>query len=237
MSRQQYCREPAEPEKLICQNLSYNLDQLALRRDEIAFRNILESVIAGPLDLYQRDVEECLGVDINIFGKNKQGGCNFRRSGNVNDSGEKVRGDERKKGALNDNNIEKEKFQREKTFILEKPSLKIDIPKIIPNLESQFELFSKFGDSSSSGKQITLSQSDRWLRQAQVIDGWHLTTIDTAIVFRKVSAGSIWLLFKQWREFLAYLARQKQLNIDSLIHKLETCGKPCLNHNNRQKAK
>ena len=68
-----------------------------------------------------------------------------------------------------------------------------------PDLHGQFELFSKFGESGSSGSKITLSQSDRWLRQAKVIDGWSVTTIDTAIAFRKISRGSIWLEFKLWR--------------------------------------
>ena len=40
----------------------------------------------------------------------------------------------------------------------------------------------------SDGTQITLSQSDKWLRQAKVIDGWSVTTTDTAIAFR-------WLLY------------------------------------------
>ena len=71
-----------------------------------------------------------------------------------------------------------------------------------PDIHYQFESFSKFGDSSmllilssptdegllllpgSDGTQITLSQSDKWLRQAKVIDGWTVTTTDTAIAFR-----------------------------------------------------
>jgi hypothetical protein len=31
---------------------------------------------------------------------------------------------------------------------------------------------------------MTLTQSDKWLRQAGVIDGWEVTTTDTAIFFR-----------------------------------------------------
>ena len=38
--------------------------------------------------------------------------------------------------------------------------------------------------AGSDGTQITLSQSDKWLRQAKVIDGWNITTTDTAIAFR-----------------------------------------------------
>ena len=72
-----------------------------------------------------------------------------------------------------------------------------------PDIHYQFESFSRFGDSSkfsftiisnicsltillsgSDGSQLTLSQSDKWLRQAKVIDGWNVTTTDTAIAFR-----------------------------------------------------
>ena len=42
----------------------------------------------------------------------------------------------------------------------------------------------RWGDSRSDGNQMTLTQSDKWLRQAGVIDGWEVTTTDTAIFFR-----------------------------------------------------
>lgn len=36
------------------------------------------------------------------------------------------------------------------------------------SLKDQFKAFSKFGDTKSDGKQITLSQSDKWMKQAKV---------------------------------------------------------------------
>lgn len=48
-----------------------------------------------------------------------------------------------------------------------------------------FKAFSKFGDPKSDGKQITLSQSDKWMKQAKVIDGKKITTTDTGIYFKK----------------------------------------------------
>ena len=50
---------------------------------------------------------------------------------------------------------------------------------------SSFKAFSKFGDSKSDGKLITLSQSDKWMKQAKVIDGKKITTTDTGIYFKK----------------------------------------------------
>jgi hypothetical protein len=36
------------------------------------------------------------------------------------------------------------------------------------SFKDQFKAFSKFGDVKSDGKLITLSQSDKWMKQAQV---------------------------------------------------------------------
>lgn len=48
-----------------------------------------------------------------------------------------------------------------------------------------FKAFCKFGDPKSDGKLITLSQSDKWMKQAKVIDGKKITTTDTGIYFKK----------------------------------------------------
>lgn len=53
------------------------------------------------------------------------------------------------------------------------------------NFLTSFKAFSKFGDSKSDGKLITLSQSDKWMKQAKVIDGKKITTTDTGIHFKK----------------------------------------------------
>lgn len=50
---------------------------------------------------------------------------------------------------------------------------------------ASFKAFSKFGDPKSDGKLITLSQSDKWMKQAKVIDGKKITTTDTGIYFKK----------------------------------------------------
>ena len=38
---------------------------------------------------------------------------------------------------------------------------------------------------------MTLTQSDKWLRQAGVLDTWSLTTIDTALAFRWGIGGMV----------------------------------------------
>ena len=54
-------------------------------------------------------------------------------------------------------------------------------------LREKFKLFSKFGDKSSDGSSIKLSQSEKWFKQAGVIKPKGISTTDTAIAFRKVS--------------------------------------------------
>lgn len=60
-----------------------------------------------------------------------------------------------------------------------------DVDKAV--LKEQFESFGKFGDKAADGKSIKLSQSDKWFKQAKVIDGKSITTTDTGIAFRKIS--------------------------------------------------
>ena len=54
-------------------------------------------------------------------------------------------------------------------------------------LKEQFEAFAKFGDKSADGKTIKLSQSDKWFKQAKVIEPKKISTTDTGIAFRKIS--------------------------------------------------
>ena len=55
-------------------------------------------------------------------------------------------------------------------------------------LRKQFERFALFGtERHKDGSHITLTQIDRWLRQAKILDGFRITTTDTAILFRRVS--------------------------------------------------
>ena len=54
-------------------------------------------------------------------------------------------------------------------------------------LKEQFEAFAKFGDKSADGKTIKLSQSDKWFKQAKVIQPKKVSTTDTGIAFRKIS--------------------------------------------------
>lgn len=91
------------------------------------------------------------------------------------------------------------------------------------SFENQFEAFSKFGDSKSNGSAITLSQSDKWMKQANIF-GKKITTTDTAIHFRKLK--SMKLNLTNYNAFIDDLAKAKSINSDELKNKMISCGAP-----------
>ncbi|CAK9795131.1 Tubulin polymerization-promoting protein homolog [Anthophora plagiata] len=89
---------------------------------------------------------------------------------------------------------------------------------------SNFKAFSKFGDPKSDGKLITLSQSDKWMKQAKVIDGKKITTTDTGIYFKKHK--SMKLGIEQYKTFLEELANNKKVDLATMKKKMANCGPP-----------
>lgn len=45
----------------------------------------------------------------------------------------------------------------------------------VATFKDQFKAFSKFGDTKSDGKLITLSQSDKWMKQSKVNSQKHFS--------------------------------------------------------------
>lgn len=95
-------------------------------------------------------------------------------------------------------------------------------------LKEQFVAFAKFGDKTADGKTIKLSQSDKWFKQAKVIDGKKVTTTDTGIAFRKISKNGPKLTFSEWNKYLDEIVSTKKLDQGELTTKLAECGKPGL---------
>jgi len=93
-------------------------------------------------------------------------------------------------------------------------------------LKEQFEAFAKFGDKAADGKTIKLSQSDKWFKQAKVIDAKKITTTDTGIAFRKISKNSPKLSFADWNKYLDEIAKNKSLDSNEIKGQLAGCGKP-----------
>lgn len=96
-----------------------------------------------------------------------------------------------------------------------------------PEFKEQFKAFSKFGDTKSDGKLITLSQSDKWMKQAKVIDK-KITTTDTAIHFKKLK--SLKVSFGDYNKFLEDLATTKKVDLAEIKNKLASCGLPGVAH-------
>ncbi|XP_014475189.1 PREDICTED: TPPP family protein CG45057 [Dinoponera quadriceps] len=89
---------------------------------------------------------------------------------------------------------------------------------------TSFKAFSKFGDPKSDGKLITLSQSDKWMKQAKVIDGKKITTTDTGIYFKKHKTMK--LNIEQYKAFLEELAKSKKVELEEMKKKMANSGPP-----------
>ncbi|XP_075224119.1 tubulin polymerization-promoting protein-like isoform X2 [Lycorma delicatula] len=92
-----------------------------------------------------------------------------------------------------------------------------------------FRAFSKFGDTKSDGKFITLSQSDKWMKQAKIIDGKKITTTDSGIYFKKFKQQK--LNFTDYEKFLADLVKSKNMNIDEVKRQMGASGAPGITTN------
>uniref|UniRef100_A0A182Y2C4 Uncharacterized protein n=1 Tax=Anopheles stephensi TaxID=30069 RepID=A0A182Y2C4_ANOST len=73
--------------------------------------------------------------------------------------------------------------------------------------KEQFRAFSKFGDTKSDGKHLTLSQSDKWMKQAKKLKSMKLTLDD-------------------YNKFLEDLAKTKKVELDEIKTKMANCGAP-----------
>ena len=176
------------PEEAIVENLRFSLDQLRLAGEEESYMDLVEMLVAGPARLTTCQMEQLLGINPDL----------------------RSRAQSRRTTAFEDRRLKEVKVMEATS---RRNLNREELPKGPPDLLAQFQMFSKFGESGSDGSQITLTQSDKWLRQAKVIDGWNVTTTDTAIAFRKIGKGSVRLSFSSWRLFLQALSDEAGLNI------------------------
>ncbi|KAJ8915061.1 hypothetical protein NQ315_014316 [Exocentrus adspersus] len=87
--------------------------------------------------------------------------------------------------------------------------------------------FAKFGDmvkmDGGGGKMITLTQIDKWFKQADIFNK-ELTMTDTGLTFIKFKVRAI--PYHDFLKFLEDLANQKDIPVEQLKEKLQTCGVP-----------
>ena len=209
----------------------------------------MDSVVVGPANVKAADIEKLLGVNVEFFNKSRK-----KRTALIDDGSQPTWTQKEDSVIIHEarNETKPRKFrigslpsiptnQFSHMYGKRKAPMEYRSTKRIPSMVAsdlyhQFELFSKFGGSGSHGAQITLSQSDKWLRQAKVIDSWNVTTTDTAIAFRKISRGSIWLDYISWREFLEEFTSRTRLDFQDVVDRLEMCGAPSLTESTRLSA-
>lgn len=71
---------------------------------------------------------------------------------------------------------------------------------------------------------IPLSQSDKWLISARILDMVTLTTTDTGFTFFKFRKRA--LSFEEYLIYLKDLAESKNLDFEEMKYKMQICGKP-----------
>ncbi|KAG8201913.1 hypothetical protein JTE90_027390 [Oedothorax gibbosus] len=94
-----------------------------------------------------------------------------------------------------------------------------------PSFKDQFKMFAKFGDCKSTGEAITLSNSDKWMKQAKVIDK-KITTTDTGIYYKMVAKTKRSLTIKEYEQFLEKLSQNKKIEVAEMKQKMMSCGPP-----------
>ncbi|CAL1265153.1 unnamed protein product [Larinioides sclopetarius] len=94
------------------------------------------------------------------------------------------------------------------------------------SFQQLFRLYAKFGDTNKSGETMSLTNSDRWLRQSKIIDNRRISTTDTGIYFKQVAKFKKSLNFISYQTFLELLAKKKNLNLSEMKYKMVTAGPP-----------
>jgi len=98
------------------------------------------------------------------------------------------------------------------------------------NFAEIFRAFAKFGDSKSTGEAITLSNSDKWMKQAKVIDPKKVTTTDTGIAFKKVGKTKRALTLEEYNLFLDELTKTtKKITLEEIKDMMAKAGPPATN--------
>ena len=159
-----------------------------LSSDRESYSQLVDTVVVGPVNLSSTEVNMVLGVNQELFNKSKKKRTDMIESGNKPTWLEKDKQESSKKMERVQSLPPLPLFGKRKhsngTNSLGSSSNSSNNSMLRSALEKQFNLFSRFGGSETQGSRITLTQSDKWLRQAGVIDSWTITTIDTALAFR-----------------------------------------------------
>ncbi|KAL2726700.1 tubulin polymerization-promoting protein isoform X2 [Vespula squamosa] len=89
--------------------------------------------------------------------------------------------------------------------------------------ESQFTAYAKYSNSKSDGRFISLSQSNKWMRQADIFTD-KFTQADTELHFYELHREK--LDVEDYKKFINNLAKAKKLDPRVIITKMTKCGPP-----------
>ena len=174
------CRHP---QGRICENLRHGLQQLKYRgqrdaykvslvqfngpleiKPQVSFQAIVDAIVVGPEAVRTAEAEDILGLNPDSI-------LRARARSNMH----------------HDDNDTQTSFEFDNPYDDNKRSNKYNSRRLFMSMRDLFVTFARYGDPHASGQHITLSQSDKWMKQAGVIDNWNVTSTDTAIAFRKIS--------------------------------------------------
>ena len=182
------CRHP---QGRICENLRHGLQQLKYRGQRDAykvslksfrrslrtafpfpFQAIVDAIVVGPEAVRTAEAEDILGLNPDSILRARARNRDVAAMHNLDDN------DTGTSGFEFDNPYDQDSKRNNKYS---------NNRRLFMSMRDLFVHFSRYGDPHASGQHITLSQSDKWMKQAGVIDNWNVTSTDTAIAFRKIS--------------------------------------------------
>ena len=215
----------------ICENLRHNLDGLRhdeketfVRETQALYLSVLDAAVHGPARVSTPEAATILGVSRHSVRRVKT----FRM----------IQVNRTRKGSKERRVLTQKKWTHKgngsEDDVASQPAWRLDAtttprrsrPWWTRSLKDQFTLFATFGSRGHDGRHITLSQSDKWMKQAGVVDGRTLTTTDTGILFRKMSPNHVWMTFGEWHAFVQRLADDKDVDEDAFREALVLCGPP-----------
>ena len=157
-------------EQRIVSNLRYSLEQLKLSSEGDQYRQLVDSVVVGPAHVRQQDLTEVLGINQEFIVRSKQTRLDLIQSGAQPDW------TERENTGLRSQSVPVQGRRRLRR------DLQVPASSLSSGLERQFQQVCRFG--GCQGSMITLTESDKWMRLAKLLDNWNVTTMDTALAFR-----------------------------------------------------
>ena len=164
----------SDVEQRIVSNLRYSLEQFKLSSDKDLYGKLVDCVVVGPASVRQQDLSQVLGINQEFIARSKQNRLNLIQSGSQPSWVEKG------STVLRSRSVPTEGRRMDSRRNL--TSSNSDLSHMKSSLERLFNQFCRF--RSSEGRMMTLTESDKWMRQGKLLDNWNVTTMDTALAFR-----------------------------------------------------